>query len=196
MEFRNEQDEEELARIQAVIDTWRPDERTKAQMAQLSKGWDDLEKLLQRFGFEGPLTWRQLYIAAQSVGVSEDEFARMNLSDVYRLLRVKADVLDSSRRRSKRGPSAPASKALLKAIKIKGGRPAGKPVDAEKLRAYRGVLGLSQEELADKAGVSQDSIRRGEAGERWDERTFVAVALTISLLTGDCVRPKDLRKLK
>jgi DNA-binding XRE family transcriptional regulator len=76
----------------------------------------------------------------------------------------------------------------------KGGRPEGQVVDGRKLREYRGKW--SQEEFAEKCGVSLATIQRGEAGEPWTDRTFVDVAKTITLLIGKPVTSKDLKNLK
>jgi DNA-binding XRE family transcriptional regulator len=80
------------------------------------------------------------------------------------------------------------------AIAKKGGRPEGQVVDGRKLREYRGKW--SQEEFAEKCGVSLATIQRGEAGEPWTDRTFDDVAKTITLLIGKPVTSEDLKNLK
>jgi hypothetical protein len=75
-----------------------------------------------------------------------------------------------------------------------GGRPKGTPVNGENLRAFRGKL--SQQQFADECGVSLDTIQRGEACGRWDEKTFVRVAENIAALTRKRVTPEDLKNRK
>lgn len=76
----------------------------------------------------------------------------------------------------------------------KRGRPQGEPVDAEALRRLRGEY--SQEDLADKCGVSVDTIQRGEHGGRWDRRKFEIVAAVLTQLNGRIVTVKDLTPQK
>ncbi|MGA2150159.1 MAG: helix-turn-helix transcriptional regulator [Bryobacteraceae bacterium] len=72
-----------------------------------------------------------------------------------------------------------------------GGRPSGTTVDSVRLRTYRAQY--SQEDFADKCGVSLGTIQRGEAGRRWDEKTFVTVAKNITALGNKRVSPEDLK---
>jgi hypothetical protein len=59
------------------------------------------------------------------------------------------------------------------------GRNPGELVDAGKLKRFRG--NLSQSEFAEKCqDVSPATIQRGEAGGRWDSKTFVRVAETLT----------------
>jgi hypothetical protein len=74
--------------------------------------------------------------------------------------------------------------------RAKGGRHRGDVVDRQKLREYRGSF--SQEDFAGKCDVSPDTIQRGEAGGRWDEKTFSKVSDTIRQLTGVTITAKDL----
>jgi|SRR5579862_2899107 len=63
----------------------------------------------------------------------------------------------------------------------RNGAPRGQCVDGKHLKALRGTL--SQDALAEAAGVSVDTIQRGERSERWsdDSLTRVAGALTSAL---------------
>ena len=83
--------------------------------------------------------------------------------------------------------------ALRKMVqpKKRSGRKPGTTVNAAKLKQYRG--NLSQEEFADKCGVSVDTIQRGEAGRRWGDRNFIRVAEAIELLTGRSFKLEDLK---
>jgi len=78
----------------------------------------------------------------------------------------------------------------------RGGRPRGAPVNALKLRELRGRMKLSQFELADKCGISDDVIQRGEAGGRWADKTFGEVTKTISMLLNETIGKSDLVDLK
>ncbi len=71
------------------------------------------------------------------------------------------------------------------------GRKPGTEVDAKRLKQYRG--NWSQEEFADKCGVSVDTIQRGEAGHRWGDKNFALVAKAIELLTGQSCKPENLK---
>jgi len=83
----------------------------------------------------------------------------------------------------------------------KGGRRPGARVDSEKLKALRsqmknhdGSVGISHEALAEACGLSVDTISRGEAGNRWDDASFEAVAKGLTNLTKRMVKPDDLKK--
>jgi transcriptional regulator with XRE-family HTH domain len=78
----------------------------------------------------------------------------------------------------------------------RGGRPQGEPVDGEKLRKLRELAGLTQEALAGKCDLSEDTIQRGEAGGRWDDATFEIVANILSILTLQEISPEDLKNRK
>jgi hypothetical protein len=81
------------------------------------------------------------------------------------------------------------------AIPKKAGRPQGFPVDGMKLRKFRGKY--TQEDLASKCeDVSVGTIKRGEAGGRWDEATFQKVAETLSKIRERTVTPDELKKSK
>jgi DNA-binding XRE family transcriptional regulator len=74
------------------------------------------------------------------------------------------------------------------------GRHKGATVDGNKLRSYRSTLSLTQAEFADKCGVSEKTIKRGEAGGAWSEIAFSRVAEAIATLTGNELNPADLKK--
>jgi hypothetical protein len=59
------------------------------------------------------------------------------------------------------------------------------------MRTLRGKL--PQHRFAAECGVSLDTIQRGEAGERWDEKTFITVAENITALRRERVTPEDLK---
>ena len=79
----------------------------------------------------------------------------------------------------------------VKSDRQRRGRRLGAEVDAAHLKQFRGDL--SQVEFAEKCDVSLDSIQRGEGGGRWSDKTFEAVAATITILTGKSVKPEDLK---
>jgi hypothetical protein len=79
-------------------------------------------------------------------------------------------------------------------VVLERGRPKGTPVSGEKLRTFRGKL--SQLQFANECGVSLDTIQRGEAGDRWDEKTFITVAENITALKRKDVTPEDLKNRK
>lgn len=66
-------------------------------------------------------------------------------------------------------------------------------VDRERVAKYvaarRGALGLTQERLAERAGVTVKTVYNLEAGERWPQaRTRAAVEAALRWRAGDLVR--------
>jgi hypothetical protein len=78
----------------------------------------------------------------------------------------------------------------------RGGRPRGKPVYGERLRNLRELAGLTQNGLAEACDMSVDTIQRGEAGERWPDRNFTAVADTLSRLMSRKISTRELQHRK
>jgi DNA-binding XRE family transcriptional regulator len=71
------------------------------------------------------------------------------------------------------------------------GRPAtGLPVNGRKLKELRGSF--SQEDFADKCGVSTSSIQRGENGARLNGTILDKIAATLAELLGKPIRAADL----
>jgi hypothetical protein len=79
--------------------------------------------------------------------------------------------------------------------KNKSGRPQGTKVNSAKLRELRDSTVLTQAELAYKCDLSEDVIQRGEAGGRWDSKTFERVAETLSKLLRRLIDQSDLKNL-
>jgi hypothetical protein len=168
----------QLERIQAWLDTSKETPRWK-ELSSYCKEWsDNFRRLLERFsGIDGPMSWPQLWKAAKSVGFSRDEFSRLNLGELYEVLRAKAMALDESRARSALLPDGSVEgcgDALQKATGSKGGRRAGTPVNGKLLRKFRGDL--SQDALAEASNVSIYDIQRGEDGRSWPKLKFNRVA--------------------
>lgn len=88
----------------------------------------------------------------------------------------------------------PSGAAAAKPEAKSGGRPRGTEVNAHELREYRGEY--SQPDFADKCGVALITLQRGEAGGRWDDRTFDKVARTIQTLTQKPITSETLKNLR
>jgi DNA-binding XRE family transcriptional regulator len=68
-------------------------------------------------------------------------------------------------------------------------------VDGTKLRLLRQQVGMTQEALADKADVDVSTIKRGEAGQKWDLSTFDKIVKALNKAGGGKIEiiAKDLQ---
>jgi len=158
--------------------------------------WDpetDLERhllnILARLGLEGPLTIKQMWIAARSVGFEKSDFGLMSGFDLFRFLEAKADLLERIR------VPQPGLKEMQvyvdKATDI-GGRPSEPLVDAQTLRTL--IEPRTQEKVAEICGVSVDSIRRGLRGEGWSEPIFQSVSAGLTRVLKRPISVSELKK--
>jgi hypothetical protein len=168
----------------------------KAKVAEISRLLADSDQhqksVLRRLGVSANLDhhqefWLQLRAAARYMGISENEFWQMDPDQFCAVLEFKARELERQSEANRADPRRSREKASPKS----GGRPKGIPVNGEKMRTLRGKL--PQHRFAAECGVSLDTIQRGEAGERWDEKTFITVAENITALRRERVTPEDLK---
>jgi transcriptional regulator with XRE-family HTH domain len=69
------------------------------------------------------------------------------------------------------------------------------------IRLYRGILGYTQEELAEKAGISPPFLGAIERGEKWPSpETLAGIAIGLNVKPYDLLKPehtvsRDINKL-
>jgi hypothetical protein len=138
--------------------------------------------------------WRQLWAAARSVGIQEEEFWFMTPRDLHAVLEYKAkptdvmqDLLLSSRQRAGEllagtpaaladPEPAPATTSRLAAVKDRRrGREPGVLANGEKIRQLR-PEGHKQFSFAADCSLSVAAYRKAETGKRVDKETLRKIA--------------------
>jgi DNA-binding XRE family transcriptional regulator len=153
--------------------------RSRAQQC-----FDRLKPDVEAFMAETDRLW---YEACQECHISAPKLSEESKRELrIRALHAVADSLNTDQ------TIQPSPEETKKAKT--GGRPSGTLVDGPKLQEWRG--GFTQEDFAEKCGVSVATIQRGEAGGRWDQDTFDKVAETIGMLTEKPITSQDLKNLR
>ena len=142
---------------------------------------------------------------AQSTHGIEEPLAPSGLVSVVRLTEAlqevpaarpptaaPAEAPDAQKRAEPPENRLPAREPPPAPEKKRPGRHPGELVDGQKLRKYR--IDWSQQDFAEKCGLSLATIQRAESGERWSAGTFEKVASTLTVLTGGNMTPQDLKK--
>jgi DNA-binding XRE family transcriptional regulator len=89
------------------------------------------------------------------------------------------------------GPTEKAPKQPVRPNKKRGRRP-GTRANGDRFKSLRALTKLTQAELADKCGVSEDTIQRAEDDHLLCKSTIIFIAETFTTLLGRTVNPKDL----
>jgi len=90
------------------------------------------------------------------------------------------------------GPAADAAEGMQPPV-VPGRKPCPL-VNGKRLKEYRKLCGMTQEQLAEKCEIGLSTIQRGEAGEGWGEESFKAVAEIFTALLNRPITPEELKE--